>query len=122
MTTTDLDQDLLDRCLAGGSQAWEDFVDRFLGLVLHVIDHTAAVRAGQLTPNQRDTLCEEVFAAIHHNDFRLLRAYQRRSNLATYLTVTVRRIVVRQMINGGYLGTMKAASTGIPAEPHRWVA
>jgi RNA polymerase sigma-70 factor (ECF subfamily) len=102
MTTTDIDQELLNRCLSGNKQSWEDFVDRFLGLVLHVIDHTSSVRSRELSVNQRDSICEEVFTAIHHDNFRLLCAYDRRSNLATYLTVVVRRIVVRQMINTGY--------------------
>jgi RNA polymerase sigma-70 factor (ECF subfamily) len=114
MTTTDIDHELLDRCLSGNKQSWEDFVDRFLGLVLHVIDHTSSIRSRELSANQRDSICEEVFTAIHHDDFRLLCTYDRRSNLATYLTVVVRRIVVRQMINDGYFAV--DARTTLPSQ------
>lgn len=88
--------------MANKPRAWEDFVDRFIGLVLHVIDHSATVRRIRLTPAERDRLCEETFAAILHNDYHLLRKYQGQGHLSTYLTVVTRRIVVRNIINRGY--------------------
>ncbi len=41
MALSEIDRNLLDRCLQRKPRAWEDFVDRFMGLVVHVVSHTA---------------------------------------------------------------------------------
>ena len=74
------------------------FVDRFLGLVVHVVNHTARAKSIRLSAADRDDLCGEVFLAIVKNDFALLRNFRGKSSLATYLTVVARRIVVREML------------------------
>jgi RNA polymerase sigma-70 factor (ECF subfamily) len=102
MSENHLDTALLQRCLERQNRAWEDFVDRFLGLVLHVIDHTAAKREVRLRTEERNVLCERVFAALGHDQFRLLREFKARSSLTTYLSVVVRRIVVRSLLNQSY--------------------
>ena len=102
MSTNQLDNTLLERCLAHQPRAWEDFVDRFLGLVLHVIDHTVSKREIRLRTEDRNTMCERVFAALAHDQFRLLREFKDRSSLTTYLSVVVRRIVVRSLLNQSY--------------------
>ncbi|MDR2115442.1 MAG: hypothetical protein LBP87_03575 [Planctomycetaceae bacterium] len=99
MSITDLDRELLIRCLNKKNRAWEDFVDRFLGLVLHVIDATVSIRNIQLSTEDRNRLCENVFAALGHDNYRLLRNFRERSSLTTYLSVVVRRIVVRILLN-----------------------
>jgi len=102
MTTNSVnhvDNTLLERCLARQHRAWEDFVDRFLGLVLHVIDHTVCKREIRIQAEDRNALCERVFAAMAHDQFRLLREYKAHSSLTTYLSVIVRRIVVRSLLN-----------------------
>ncbi|MBL9123159.1 MAG: sigma-70 family RNA polymerase sigma factor [Planctomycetaceae bacterium] len=90
---------MLERCLARAPRAWEDFVDRYLGLVVHVINHTAQARSIRLTPEDRDDLCADVFLAVIQDDFAVLRHFRGLSSLATYLTVVARRIVVRQLMN-----------------------
>ena len=102
MSANHLDNTLLERCLSHQPRAWEDFVDRFLGLVLHVIDHTVSKREVRLRMDERHVLCERVFAALGHDQFRLLREYKAQSNLTTYLSVVVRRIVVRSLLNQSY--------------------
>ena len=102
MSTNHLDNTLIERCLTRQSRAWEDFVDRFLGLVLHVIDHTTSKREIRLRMEERTTLCERVFAALGHDQFRLLREFKGRSSLTTYLSVVVRRIVIRSFLNRSY--------------------
>ena len=94
-----VDNTLLERCLARQNRAWEDFVDRFLGLVLHVIDHTVCKREIQIQTEERHVMCERVFAALAHDQCRLLREYKAHSSLTTYLSVIVRRIVVRSLLN-----------------------
>ena len=99
MSANHLDNELLERCLSHHHRAWEDFVDRYLGLVLHVIDHTVSKREIRLRMDERNALCERVFAALGHDEFRLLREFKGRSSLTTYLSIVVRRVVVRALLN-----------------------
>src|SRR6185369_16556424 len=80
------------------SGAWEDFVDRFLGLVLHVINHTAQSRSIAIAPQDQEDLTSEVFMAILDDDYAVLRRFRAQSSLATYLTVVSRRVVVRELL------------------------
>ena len=95
---SEIDRNLLERCLARKPRAWEDFVDRFVGLVIHVINHTAQSRSVRLTPEDRDDLCSEVFLRFVKDDFAILRRFRSHSSLATYLTVVARRVVVRTLM------------------------
>lgn len=98
MVLSNIDRNLLERCLARKPRAWEDFVDRFLGLVTHVIHHSAQARSIRLTSQDTEDLASEVFLAIIQDDFAILRRFRGESSLATYLTVIARRVVVRQML------------------------
>ena len=100
MALSDIDRNLLDRCLNNKPRAWEDFVDRFMGLVVHVINHTAQCRSLRLSAADRDDLAAEVFLAIVDNDMAVLRHFRKQSSLATYLTVIARRVVVRKLVEG----------------------
>jgi RNA polymerase sigma-70 factor (ECF subfamily) len=95
---SEIDRNLLERCLQRKPRAWEDFVDRFMGLVIHVISHSAQARSIRLTPDDRDDLTSEVFLNLIKDDFAILRHFRGQSSLATYLTVVARRIVVRRML------------------------
>ena len=98
MALSEIDRTLLERCLARKSRSWEDFVDRFLGLVIHVINHAAQARSVRLTQEDREDLAADVLLAIVNDDFSVLRRFRGESSLATYLTVVARRIVVRQLL------------------------
>ena len=95
---SDLDRDLLAQCLDRGPGAWNEFVDRFLGLVVHVIHHSAQARSIRLNEADVEDLCAEVFMEIVRDDFRVLRTFRGKSSLATYLTVIARRVVVRTLL------------------------
>jgi RNA polymerase sigma-70 factor (ECF subfamily) len=95
---SEIDRKLLDRCLTHKPKAWEDFVDRFLGLVVHVVNHTAKARSFHLAPQDREDLVAEVMLGIIDNDYSVLRRFRGESSLATYLTVISRRIVVRELL------------------------
>jgi RNA polymerase sigma-70 factor (ECF subfamily) len=95
---SDIDRNLLDRCIARKPRAWEDFVDRFMGLVLHVIDHTARSRGIPVSPEDREDLCAQVFLEIIKDEFAVLRHFRRQSSLATYLTVVARRVAVHALV------------------------
>jgi RNA polymerase sigma-70 factor (ECF subfamily) len=95
---SEIDRNLLERCLQRKPRAWEDFVDRFMGLFIHVANHTARARSVRLTPTDRDDLCAEVFLTALKNDFAVLRNFRGKSSLATYLTVVARRVVVKELL------------------------
>ena len=69
-----------------------------MGLVVHVINHTARARSIRLSAADRDDLCAEVFLTIVKDDLIVLRRFRGQSSLATYLTVIARRVVVRKLI------------------------
>ena len=73
---SEIDRSLLDRCLNRKPRAWEDFVDRFMGLVVHVINHTAQCRSINLSAADREDLAAEVFLAIVDNDLAVLRHFR----------------------------------------------
>lgn len=100
MALSDIDRNLLDRCLTNKPRAWEDFVDRYMGLVVHVINHTAQCRSLRLSTSDREDLAAEVFLAIVDNNLAVLRHFRGQSSLATYLTVIARRVVVRKLVDG----------------------
>jgi RNA polymerase sigma-70 factor (ECF subfamily) len=107
---SEIDRNLLDRCLQRRPRSWEDFVDRFMGLVLHVVNHTSQARSLRISTADRDDLCAEVFLAIIANDFALLRNFRGQSSLATYLTVVARRIVVKELLLRQSHAVLKANS------------
>jgi RNA polymerase sigma-70 factor, ECF subfamily len=95
---SDVDRQLLQRCLARQPHAWEDFVDRFLGLVVHVISHTSTARSIAVSQHDLEDLASEVFLAILADDYAALRRFRGQSSLATYLTVIARRVVVKELL------------------------
>lgn len=94
---TEIDRNLLQRCLAEEPGAWKDFVDRFLGLFIHVVQHSAHVRSVRLTQEDVDDLCAEVFVTLLADKYAVLRNFRGSSSLATYLTVIARRVVIFEM-------------------------
>jgi RNA polymerase sigma-70 factor (ECF subfamily) len=95
---SEIDRNLLQRCLARKPRAWEDFVDRFMGLVVHVVNHSAQSRSLRVSPEDREDLAAQVFLAIIKDDLAVLRNFRGESSLATYLTVISRRIVVGEIL------------------------
>jgi RNA polymerase sigma-70 factor (ECF subfamily) len=95
---SDIDRQLLQRCLTRQPNAWEDFVDRFLGLVVHVVNHTSTSRSIAVSQHDLEDLASEVFVAILADDYAVLRRFRGQSSLATYLTVVARRVVVRELL------------------------
>jgi RNA polymerase sigma-70 factor (ECF subfamily) len=106
---SDIDRSLLDRCLAQKPRAWEDFVDRFTGLIIHVVNHTARCRSIMLSSTDREDLTAEVLLAVVRDDFAVLRHFRGKSSLATYLTVVARRVVVRRLVDSRSATPLSAA-------------
>jgi RNA polymerase sigma-70 factor (ECF subfamily) len=114
---SDIDRRLLEGCLQQTPQSWERFVDRFLGLVLHVVNHTAQARSMTLSEADREDLAAEVFAAVVQDDFAILRRFRGQSSLATYLTVVARRLVVRQFAARAVPASLQSVRDGLLSDP-----
>lgn len=98
MALSEFDRDLLSRCLARSADAWEEFVDRYIGLTYHTIRQTAKSRSTQISSHDEEDYAAEVFLHIVKNDFSILRRFRGKSSLATYLSIIIRRIVVREFV------------------------
>ena len=98
MALSEFDRDLLSRCLARSADAWEEFVDRYIGLTYHTIRQTAKSRSTQISSHDEEDYAAEVFLQIIKNDFSVLRRFRGKSSLATYLSIIIRRIVVREFV------------------------
>jgi RNA polymerase sigma-70 factor (ECF subfamily) len=118
---TPVDRDLLKRCLHKEPGAWNDFVDRFLGLVYHVIHHTAHLRSIPLGPEDTEDLAAEILLQIVASDYAVLRNFRGKSSLATYLTVIARRICVQELARRSAAREVQPAQDGalraVEAEP-----
>ncbi len=97
MPLTAADRLLLQRCLNREQGAWREFVDRFLGLIYHVIHHSAHLRNQSLQPEDTEDLAADVLAQLVARDHAVLRQFRGDSSLAAYLTVIARRITVHQL-------------------------
>ncbi len=114
MSLSEVDRQLLQRCLDRAPRAWQDFVDRFLGLVVHVANHTAEARGLSIDQSTRDDLVADVFLTLVANDFSALRRFRRNCSLATYLTVVSRRVIVRRLRS---LQQQKGIPAGVTDRP-----
>jgi len=94
---TTVDRTLLQRCLQHHRGAWNDFVDRFLGLIYHVVHFTAHQRSVKLQPEDVEDLAAEVLLQIVANNYQVLHQFRGQSSLATYLTVIARRSCVQEL-------------------------
>src|SRR6476661_195149 len=95
---TAVDRDLLRRCLNREVGSWNDFVDRYLSLIYHVIGYTAHLRSVRLGPEDVEDIAAEVLLKIVANNSKVLREFRGESSFATYLTVVARRICVQELV------------------------
>lgn len=98
MALTPVDRSLLHRCLVQDTGAWNDFVDRFLGLVYHVIHYTGHLRSQVVSPEEVEDIAQEIMTAVVADDFAILRQFRGTASLAAYLTVIARRICIRELM------------------------
>ncbi|MBA60956.1 MAG: RNA polymerase subunit sigma-70 [Planctomycetaceae bacterium] len=111
MTLSEFDRDLIERCLSQAPQAWAEFVDRYIGLVIHTIKHTSKSRSLLVTEQDIEDYTAEVFLQIVNDDAAVLRRFRGNSSLATYLAVIVRRIVVREFVQRQHPRTTETGSS-----------
>jgi RNA polymerase sigma-70 factor (ECF subfamily) len=93
-----VDRDLIRRCLAHQPGAWNDFVDRYLGLIYHVIHHTAHLRSIPVQPEDTEDVAAEILLQIVNGDYAILRQFRGNCSLSAYLTVIARRTCVHTLM------------------------
>ena len=98
MPLSEIDRKLIDRCLGREPGAWNDFVDRYLGLIYHVIQHVAHARSRVVSQADMEDIAAEILLRVVDDDYDVLRRYKATSSLPTYLTVIARRVCVKEMI------------------------
>ncbi|MDR3632417.1 MAG: sigma-70 family RNA polymerase sigma factor [Isosphaeraceae bacterium] len=98
MPLCDIDRELIDRCLRKEPGAWNDFVDRYMGLIYHVIHHVSHARSIALSAADIEDIAAEIFLAIVDDDYGVLKRFNGASALPTYLTVVARRVCVKEVI------------------------
>lgn len=94
----EIDRQLIDRCLSKEPGAWNDFVDRYMGLIYHVVHHVSHARSVVLNPADVEDVAAEIFLAIVDDDYGVLRRFKGQSSLPTYLTVVARRTCIRELV------------------------
>lgn len=97
MVLSNLDRDLLNRCLASAEGAWEEFIDRYLPLISHVVTSSAKLRFPTLPDEIREDMVAEILLALVDDDYAVLRRFRGQSSFGTYLVVIARRIAVRRL-------------------------
>jgi RNA polymerase sigma-70 factor (ECF subfamily) len=117
----EIDKQLLDRCLGHQPKAWNDFVDRYMGLIYHVIHHVAHARSVPLSDADVEDVAADIFLEIVDDDYKVLRQFKGNSSLPTYLTVVARRVCVRAIIQRfreAELGHSTAHRASVEDESH----
>lgn len=94
----DIDRQLINRCLRKEPGAWNDFVDRYMGLIYHVIHHVSHARSIALSAADIEDIAAEIFLAVVDDDYGVLRRFKGGSSLPTYLTVVARRTCVKEVV------------------------
>lgn len=83
------DRALAEACLRGEESAWRELVDRFGGLLLHVVKRTGRACEGGLGEAEAEDVCADVFAALVRDPSKLA-GYDPRYALATWLGAMAR--------------------------------
>ncbi len=97
MPLTPQDRELVRRCLHREMGAWNQFVEQYLGLIFHVINHTAHLRSYPIKPDEAEDIAAAIMLQIVDNDFAVLRQFRGKSSLSSYLTVIARRTCVHEL-------------------------
>src|SRR4029079_7912862 len=71
----DIDRQLIDRCLRKEPGAWNDFVDRYMGLIYHVIHHVSHARSLVLSPADIEDIAAEVFLGLVEDNYAVLHRF-----------------------------------------------
>lgn len=89
------EQRLVKRLLAGERAAWGEFVDRYQRVISARVNQVLMHSGSNTGPTDCDDVVADLFALLLANDMRILRRFEHRSTLATWLTVIAHRMSLR---------------------------
>lgn len=92
-----MDYTIIQNCIGQKPRGWKNLIDRYLGLVLQVIDYLCETQNRHLTEEQRELLCETVFQEFQRNEYQILRKYHGPGSVSSYLTIVARQIVLNRL-------------------------
>ena len=95
--------ELVARCAEGDTAAWEAFVDGYGPLLTALARRMLLRRTGRAKDADVDEVVAEVFLALVRRDRILLKRYDSRYRLSTYLGVITRTEVLRLLRRGNRL-------------------
>ncbi len=94
MSVPEEERRLILACVEGDANAWNAFVERYSPFLFASIRKTLARRKGFFTPDEAESLYQDVFWELYRNDRRALASFDGRSKLTTYLWVIAYRKVI----------------------------
>lgn len=117
MSTTPNEQEaaLVARCAAGDRSAWESFVDGYGTLITALVRRMLHRRTGVARDTDVDEIGAEVFLALVRRDRILLKRFDSRYRLSTYLGVICRTEVLRHLRRGNRLPRDLEEPARVPA-------
>jgi len=89
--------ELLARCLAGGPDAWEDFLARYRGVLERAAQATLRRVVGTVRQDDLDAVIEATLLSLVQANYAPLRSFQGRSSLAGYLQAITTRIALNHL-------------------------
>jgi RNA polymerase sigma factor (sigma-70 family) len=89
--------ELLARCLAGGQDAWEDFLARYRGALERAAQATLRRVVGAVRQDDLDAVVEATLLSLVQDNYAPLRSFQGRSSLAGYLQAITTRIALNHL-------------------------
>ncbi len=93
-----IDRKLIDRTLKKEPGSWNELVDRYIGLVYHIINHVSHARSIPLSAIDVEDICAEVFTRLHEDNYAILRSFRGNSSLPTFMTVALRRVCIKELV------------------------
>ncbi|MDA1195923.1 MAG: sigma-70 family RNA polymerase sigma factor [Planctomycetota bacterium] len=106
--------ELVARCALGDRAAWESFVDRYGPLMAALVRRMLARRTGRAREVDVDEITAEVFLALVRRERVLLKRFDSRYRLSTYLGVICRTEVLRHLRRGNRLPLDLEDPTRVP--------
>ena len=76
MPLREIDRQLLDCCLTHQPKAWNEFVDRYMGLIYHVIHHVGHARSVALSEADVEDVAADIFLAFVDDNYKVLRDFK----------------------------------------------
>jgi len=93
--TMDVD---LEACIRGDKRAWDDFADRWTGVIHAAVRRAFQGGRGAAARAEVEDAVQDVFLRLVKNDFRLLRSYDaNRASLSTWLTLVARSTAIDRL-------------------------